>query len=90
MFVQRTPAKKSKTDSSSSGVKTDDGIRFDLDRNKRVTVREFKGKVYIDIREFYEKDGKQLPGKKGISLQPEQWRKLIGLADEINDALKEI
>merc|ERR1712189_79223 len=35
--------------------------RLTLKRNKRVTVREFKGKVYIDIREFYEKDGKVLP-----------------------------
>lgn len=32
---------------------------------KFVTVREFRNKPYIDIREFYEKDGDFLPGKKG-------------------------
>lgn len=89
-ILQRTPAKKTKTESTSSGQKTKEGIVFDLDSKKRVTVREFKGKTYIDIREFYEKDGQLLPGKKGIALQPEQWRKLIGMADDINSALSEV
>jgi len=36
-----------------------------IDDKKRISVRKFKGKTYVDIREFYEKDGEQLPGKKG-------------------------
>ncbi|CAG4971943.1 unnamed protein product [Parnassius apollo] len=58
-----------------------------LQGKKLVKVREFKGKVYVDIREFYEKNGELLPGKKGISLTPEQWRKLLSLGDEINEAV---
>jgi len=31
---------------------------WELGRKRRVTVNEFKGKVYVGIREYYEKDGK--------------------------------
>lgn len=53
-------------------------------------MRAFKGKSYIDIREYYQKDGDLLPGKKGISLTPEQWKTLLGHADGINKAVAEI
>lgn len=44
-----------------------------LGQQKRVTVREFKGKVLVDIREFYGKDKEdEKPGKKGICLNQEQ------------------
>lgn len=70
------------------GSRTDDKEpTWVLQGKKLVKIREFKGKVYIDIREFYEKNGELLPGKKGISLTPEMWRKLLSLGDEINEAV---
>lgn len=79
------PNKKAKT-----STRTDDKEpTWVLQKNKLVKVRTFKGKVYVDIREFYEKNGELLPGKKGVSLTPELWRKLISLSDEINEALSQ-
>lgn len=82
--------KKAKT--SSSGAASSEGKEpeFALDKNKLVRVRTFKGKAYVDIREYYQKDGKTLPGKKGISLNPELWRKLLEHKDDINKALANI
>lgn len=37
-------------------------------RTRRVQINEFKGKQLVDFREFYEKDGQMLPGKKVCSL----------------------
>ncbi|XP_037951529.1 RNA polymerase II transcriptional coactivator-like [Teleopsis dalmanni] len=60
-----------------------------LEKLRRVRVSEFRGRRNIDIREFYEKDGQILPGKKGISLSITQWKKLLEVANEINEAIKD-
>ncbi|KAL0569801.1 hypothetical protein V5O48_012158 [Marasmius crinis-equi] len=53
--------------------KTSEGDSYvDLGKKKRATVRSFKGKALVDIREFYGADGDEKPGKKGISLTEEQ------------------
>lgn len=41
----------------------------------------------VNIREYYEKDGQELPGKKGISLPIEQFNTFIALLPEIEQAL---
>ena len=48
-----------------------------LSAKRKVKISEYKGFVMVDIREYYEKDSKWMPGSKGISLQHEQWSKLI-------------
>ncbi|KAM0840802.1 hypothetical protein ACQ4PT_059407 [Festuca glaucescens] len=44
----------------------DDGgtVVAQISKNKRVSVRSWNGKVMVDVREFYVKDGKDLPGRK--------------------------
>lgn len=66
------------SDEESGAVKrnADGEAYFDLGKSKRVTVRQWKTAVLVDIREFYQKGGEELPGKKGISLTLEQYKEL--------------
>ena len=43
-------------------------VYFNVSPKKRVTICEWQGVPRVDLREFYERDGKLLPGKKGIVL----------------------
>jgi hypothetical protein len=67
--------KKSTHDNDVEVFTSSEGEKYvQLGQKKRVTVREFKGKVLVDIREFYGKDqDDEKPGKKGISLNLDQW-----------------
>ncbi|KAG2368038.1 transcriptional Coactivator p15-domain-containing protein [Suillus spraguei] len=67
--------KKSAHDNDVEVFTSSEGEKYvQLGQKKRVTVREFKGKIFVDIREFYGKDDEdEKPGKKGISLNPDQW-----------------
>ncbi|XP_042461601.1 RNA polymerase II transcriptional coactivator KIWI-like [Zingiber officinale] len=77
-----------KRDSDEGGVV--DGIAVcQISKNRKVSVRQWQGKVVVDIREFYAKDGKDLPGKKGISLPMDQWKVLLEHVDEIDAAVEE-
>jgi predicted transcriptional regulator len=61
-----------------------------LNSRKKLSVRKYMGKVYIDIREFFEKDGQTLPTKKGISLTPDLWEKIKKYQNEIDEAIENI
>ena len=61
---------------------------FQLSKAKKVSVREFRGKTLVDIREYYQKDsGEWAPGRKGISLTRDQWEKLKDLVESIDLAV---
>ncbi|KAL5604900.1 hypothetical protein BROUX41_001769 [Berkeleyomyces rouxiae] len=76
--------KKTKSEASGSN---DAEESWQLSGKRKVTLSEFKGSTYVNIREYYEKDGEELPGKKGISLNLEQYRTLIATIPKINDVL---
>lgn len=63
-----TAARKTSQSASSSPKKTKEGeLYWDLGAKKRITLRSWKGKQLVDIREFYGEDANDLlPGKKGI------------------------
>ncbi|XP_035245828.1 activated RNA polymerase II transcriptional coactivator p15-like isoform X2 [Anguilla rostrata] len=90
------PAKKQKSGEtsraggSSKGSNKDDNM-FQIGKMRYVSVRDFKGKVLIDIREYWmDQEGEMKPGRKGISLNPEQWSQLKQQISEIDDAVKRI
>lgn len=35
---------------------------FELSPRKRCTIREWEGKILVDIHEYYKKESKELPG----------------------------
>ncbi|XP_054714604.1 activated RNA polymerase II transcriptional coactivator p15-like isoform X2 [Uloborus diversus] len=87
----RTPAKKKQKGSdkaSSSGGNDEDSNMFKLSKMRYVNVREFRGKIMVDIREYYDSDGDLKPGRKGICLNMEQWNALKEQIDSIDQAVK--
>ena len=64
----KVPASKASTsNASTSNSAFNSEVFHDLSTGRqprRVNVSEFKGKKLVNIREYYEKDGEMLPGKK--------------------------
>ncbi|KAI9851720.1 MAG: hypothetical protein M1838_002935 [Thelocarpon superellum] len=72
------------------GALDDDGAPFwEISNQRRVTISEYKGNVMVNIREYYTKDNKSLPGKKGISMPVAQYTALVSLMPHIETVLKE-
>ncbi|SPO06719.1 related to RNA polymerase II transcriptional coactivator [Cephalotrichum gorgonifer] len=70
-------------------LRDDDGNAYwELPKNRRVTVSEFRQSTFVNIREYYKKDDKFLPGKKGISLNLEEYGELLKAIPAINAELK--
>lgn len=66
-------SKKTKISSSSSSTQHEgssskidaNGDRYwEISKMRRVTVSSFREKMMVSVREYYEKDGQELPGKK--------------------------
>ncbi|CAI1657821.1 hypothetical protein SEUBUCD646_0M01810 [Saccharomyces eubayanus] len=74
-----------------SGLSASDAI-FDLGKNKRVTVRQFRNINLIDIREYYldSSTGEMKPGKKGISLTEDLYDELLKHRLNIDEALRRL
>ncbi|KAF3491136.1 uncharacterized protein GIQ15_00653 [Arthroderma uncinatum] len=76
--LDRTP----KTDSNGDPY-------WEISRQRRVTISTFRGRVLVNVREYYEKDGQDLPGKKGISMTLEQFNSLVTLLPEITTVVEQ-
>ena len=54
-------------------IGSEDSAPIDLGTKKRIAVRMYKGNILIDIREMYQQDGEEKPGRKGIALNRQQY-----------------
>lgn len=91
----QAPAKQKGLDKFKTKIKKDTAYSFPIGQNasgKRIVqISKFKGKVRIDIREYYQDDDEEWkPTKKGLSLDVKQWEKLQGLIPLINEAVNEL
>ncbi|VDL70435.1 unnamed protein product [Nippostrongylus brasiliensis] len=84
----KTPVKKPK--GGANRIKNADGEEMiEIGNMRYVTVRSFRGKALIDIREYYldKASGQMRPGKKGISMSKEQYQNFKAVMSEIDAKL---
>ncbi|NXX59634.1 TCP4 polymerase, partial [Scopus umbretta] len=87
----KTEAKPSKVMERPPGQASEEEGMFQIGKMRYVRVSCFKGKVLVDIREFYaDKEGGVKPGRKGIALSAEQWNQLKEIIPEIDAAVKKL
>mmetsp|Transcript_39250 Transcript_39250/g.44690 ORF Transcript_39250/g.44690 Transcript_39250/m.44690 type:complete len:162 (+) Transcript_39250:45-530(+) len=100
--TKKSKKSRKESDSESSGSEDDDEdmpsgmeiikdeVHFELSSKKKCIVRKFRGKVLIDLREFWEKDGQLLPTKKGVALNSEGWAQLKKWIPYIDSSIEEM
>ena len=87
------PKKPKASANSGSSAMTEDPTEgaIPLGKNRFVAVRCFKGKQYLDIREYFmNANGQMQPGKKGVTLKRPQWEHLKDSFFDIDDKLVRI
>ena len=66
-----------------SGAADNDEFCRDLCSNQKVSISKFKGKFYVDLRNYWE----ERPTKKGVALSLESWEVLKKLMPEIDSKI---
>ncbi|KAJ6006561.1 ssDNA-binding transcriptional regulator [Penicillium sp. IBT 35674x] len=86
--LQSKKAKVGPEETGTSKVDTNGDKYWEISKMRRVTVSTFRGKPMVSVREYYEKDGQELPGKKGISMPIAQFAALVKILPDIEEALR--
>ncbi|KAK3360232.1 transcriptional Coactivator p15-domain-containing protein [Lasiosphaeria hispida] len=84
-----TTAAATSKDGLTKGKDGDGNSYWEIGNKRRVSASSFKGAVLVNIREYYQTpDGEDKPGKKGISLNINQYRELLKIIPELNEQLR--
>merc|ERR1711944_34830 len=78
---------KKKEEKKSDSITNDRGeVLLDLGKMRYANVSNFKGQKMVNIREYYtdKGSGELKPGKKGICLMADQWKKFKDLVPELD------
>ncbi|XP_065155993.1 RNA polymerase II transcriptional coactivator-like [Atheta coriaria] len=87
--VKKAPAKRESVSSpTGAGAPAGEENSWPLGRNRFVKMVEFKGRNFVNIREYYSADGDLRPSKRGIMLTLEQWDALKKCVPEVDEAIK--
>ena len=64
-------------------------VAFHIGGERYAVVKRFKGRVFVNLREYYAKEGssKLLAGKKGLNLTSDEWKQLAEQSANITAAL---
>ena len=58
---------------------------FSVTENICAGVSEYKGKLYVSIRKWYEKDGSFFRSKNGLNVEPDDWNDIMACIDKIDN-----
>ncbi|KAK3951973.1 ssDNA-binding transcriptional regulator [Pseudoneurospora amorphoporcata] len=70
------------------GSDQDGNTFWELGNNRRISSSMFKNTTLVNIREYYDANGKLMPGKKGISLSLAQYQALLKVIPQLNADLR--
>ena len=77
-----------KLNNKKQSSKQNNEIVYDIGKNKRVRIYNFKNMRLVDIRALYRSsDGEMMPSKKGISLTKDDFLEFCELVDDIKKNL---
>ena len=85
--VESSNKNSPKNNKKSELIVTDDEVILHLDNKKRLTISKFKGRLFVNIREYYDDNGTMKPGKKGITLSKDCWKRISDNITDINEAI---
>ena len=74
------------------GGKTGTTYRTIGDRGRRITIKEFQNRAYVDIRNYYDKDNNNVlvPTHRGAVLSPDAWRELCDAMILLDDDIAKL